>query len=156
MLKAVTQRVRTWTLQRLEQIGIVWVGWPDARMPPAWENGPAAPSDGGDEQEDWARRGDWLDGAATSQAAQRRAAPVSPGLTAAVWEAREAEVEAGSRPQQQLPGGDIDADGRLWRTHPHLPDRMDVLSAWLRLRERVQRGELGGADDSGEPIRPSA
>ena len=45
------------------------------------------------------------------------------------------------------PGGDAMSDGR-WR-HERLtfPARMDVLSAWLRLRERVDHKQLGGSMD---------
>jgi hypothetical protein len=48
---------------------------------------------------------------------------------------------------EQGTGGDVDAEGRLWRHHPHFPERMDVLHAWIALSERTQRGELGGAED---------
>jgi hypothetical protein len=44
-------------------------------------------------------------------------------------------------------GGDVTTG---WLGHTYLvalPGRMEILSAWLRLRERVERGELGGNAD---------
>lgn len=49
-------------------------------------------------------------------------------------------------------GGDVDSAGGLWRQHPHFPERMDVLSAWLRLRERTHSSALGGRHDGWEPL----
>jgi hypothetical protein len=44
------------------------------------------------------------------------------------------------------PGGDILARGTI-QPHAPLPLRMDVVSAWLRLRERVVCGKVGGIYD---------
>jgi hypothetical protein len=46
------------------------------------------------------------------------------------------------------PGGDLDAGERLSRTgRTYVPGLKRTVSTWLRLYERVQRGELGGALD---------
>ncbi|HEX9055995.1 MAG TPA: hypothetical protein VF818_00545 [Ktedonobacterales bacterium] len=46
------------------------------------------------------------------------------------------------------PGGDVEASGRLTRHHCiWVPGLKQTVSTWLRLYERVQRGELGGATD---------
>jgi hypothetical protein len=45
------------------------------------------------------------------------------------------------------PAGDVTVAGLGRHDLLALPGRMDVLSAWLRLRERVERNELGGPAD---------
>lgn len=47
-------------------------------------------------------------------------------------------------------GGDVLRANSTRVARVSLPQRMDVLSAWLRVRERVQSGQLGGTTD-GEP-----
>ncbi len=53
------------------------------------------------------------------------------------------------REQMEMgPGGDVDANGRLSRTgRTYAPGLKRTVSIWLRLYERVQRGELGGRLD---------
>lgn len=48
-------------------------------------------------------------------------------------------------------GGDITRGGDQRFDRVQHPQRMEVLSVWVRLRERVERGQLGGrADGAGE------
>jgi len=66
--------------------------------------------------------------------------PYREGPAKVELDARRSVIEMG-------PGGDVDADGRRRGQRPSFPQRMDVLGSWLRLRERVVRGMLGGATD---------
>ena len=69
--------------------------------------------------------------------------PYSDGPDKAELDARRSLIEMGS-------GGDVVAKG-VGRNQPiSLPLRMDILGAWLRLRERVVQSELGGADDGAD------
>jgi hypothetical protein len=46
------------------------------------------------------------------------------------------------------PGGDVDADGRFARRgNTYVPSLKQTVSVWMRLHERVRRGDLSGADD---------
>jgi hypothetical protein len=49
-------------------------------------------------------------------------------------------------------GGDVETGGRV-RGHGrgYVPSLKRTVSAWVRLRERVERGDLGGAYDAGTP-----
>lgn len=65
----------------------------------------------------------------------------SPWLRADWLDAEREQMELG-------PGGDVDANGRLTRTgRTYAPGLKRTVSIWLRLYERVQRGELGGRLD---------
>jgi hypothetical protein len=143
MLYKGAQWIRSWTLRRLEAIGITYVGKRDACALSAPGDVPTEDQPCADEQCDWEARGDWIDWRGSRTAALHRAPHAVP------FEAmRDADdVETPGWQLEQGSGGDIDADGRLWRSHPHLPERAEVLSAWLRLHERVHRGEVGGAAD---------
>ncbi|HEY7832105.1 MAG TPA: hypothetical protein VIG30_00955 [Ktedonobacterales bacterium] len=44
-------------------------------------------------------------------------------------------------------GGDITRGSGQRFASVHIPQRMDLLSAWLRLRERIENGQLGGSED---------
>jgi hypothetical protein len=49
---------------------------------------------------------------------------------------------------EQGSGGDLDSDGRLTRRgHLYVPGLKRTVSAWVRLHERVRRGDLGGPED---------
>jgi hypothetical protein len=65
--------------------------------------------------------------------------PYVEGTDKAALDARRLSVELGA-------GGDILAHGPA-QPDPFLPLRMDVISTWLRLRERVISGEVGGLGD---------
>jgi hypothetical protein len=50
------------------------------------------------------------------------------------------------------PGGDLDADGGFARCgNGFVPGLKRTVSVWVRLHERVKRGDLGGADDGLPP-----
>ncbi len=66
--------------------------------------------------------------------------PYCEGPAKVAFDARRSFIEMG-------PGGDVDADGKWRGQRPSFPQRMDVLGTWLRLRERVVQGKLGGATD---------
>ena len=78
--------------------------------------------------------------------AARRRMPERPPWFEPDWlDAERERLEAG-------PGGDVDADQRLTRTgRIYVPSLMQTVSIWLRLYERVQRGELGGPLDGHVP-----
>ncbi len=65
--------------------------------------------------------------------------PYTEGVDKAELDARRLNAELGA-------GGDILAQGSARRA-PSLPLRMDILSAWLRLREKVTSGAAGGDSD---------
>lgn len=69
---------------------------------------------------------------------------------------RYAQVEAAQANMEIEPGRDVDVDERLTRSgHGYVPGLKRTMSMWLRLFERVQRCELGGAYD-GRPTVASA
>lgn len=53
------------------------------------------------------------------------------------------DLEAGA-------GGDVTLSGNWHAQQFALPQRMDVLSAWVGLSQRVARGEVGGSEDGEE------
>jgi hypothetical protein len=62
-------------------------------------------------------------------------------LDVAALDAARERLEAG-------PGGDVDEGERLTRAGLcYVPGLKRTVSAWLRLSERVQQGELGGPED---------
>lgn len=66
--------------------------------------------------------------------------PYANGADKAELDARRLDAELG-------PGGDILREGIAMRRRPSLPLRMDIISAWLRLREKVITGAVGGDND---------
>jgi hypothetical protein len=66
--------------------------------------------------------------------------PYAEGADKAELDARRLDAELG-------PGGDILQQRATARRHPTLPLRMDIISAWLRLREKVIIGTVGGESD---------
>lgn len=63
-----------------------------------------------------------------------------------------AQLEAARAHMEVGPGGDVDLDGRLTRMgRGYVPGLKRTVSIWLRLYERVQHGELGGAHDGRPP-----
>jgi hypothetical protein len=62
------------------------------------------------------------------------------------WNA--AELDAARERIEFGPGGDLDAAGRPPRHDTwYVPGLKHTLHVWLRLYERVQRGEVGGHQD---------
>jgi hypothetical protein len=66
--------------------------------------------------------------------------PYAEGDDKAELDARRLDAELG-------PGGDILRQRATTRRHPSLQLRMDIISAWLRLREKVTAGAIGGDSD---------
>ena len=66
--------------------------------------------------------------------------PYTEGADKAELDARRLDAELGS-------GGDILQQRATTRRFPSLPLRMDIISAWLRLREKVIIGAVGGESD---------
>jgi hypothetical protein len=66
--------------------------------------------------------------------------PYAEGVDKAELDARRLDAELG-------PGGDILQQTTTTRRHSPLPMRMDIISAWLRLREKVMSGAVGGISD---------
>ena len=66
--------------------------------------------------------------------------PYAEGTDKTELDARRLEAELG-------PGGDILQQKVIILRHPTLPLRMDIISAWLRLREKVIAGAIGGDSD---------
>lgn len=48
------------------------------------------------------------------------------------------------------PGGDVDAGGSRRGQRLSFPQRLDVVGTWLRLRERVVLGQMGGPGDGAD------
>jgi hypothetical protein len=72
--------------------------------------------------------------------------PDPPTVRESVLDAIREEIESG-------PGGDVDAGGRLTRAgQTYVPGLKRTVSVWLRLYERVQQGQLGGAEDGATPL----
>lgn len=68
--------------------------------------------------------------------------PYTEGADKVELDARRLDAELG-------PGGDILRQRTTRRRYPSLPLRMDIISAWLRLREKVIIGAVGGDNDGG-------
>lgn len=66
--------------------------------------------------------------------------PYTEGVDKVELDARRLDAELG-------PGGDILRQRTTIRRYPSLPLRMDIISAWLRLREKVLIGVIGGDSD---------
>ena len=66
--------------------------------------------------------------------------PYTEGVDKVELDARRLDAELG-------PGGDILRQRTTIRRYPSLPLRMDIISAWLRLREKVITGAVGGESD---------
>lgn len=94
----------------------------------------------------------YLPGLPAGQASGRRQRAIemtfqpSPTLDPYVEGSDKAELDARRLKRELGPGGDILARGFVQRD-ASLPLRMDIVSAWLRLRERVIAGEVGGVCD---------
>src|SRR5260221_8294353 len=59
----------------------------------------------------------------------------------------EAEADERRLTLERGPGGDVTRETPARGQRLSFPQRMDVVSAWLRLRARALRGEVGGAGD---------
>lgn len=70
----------------------------------------------------------------------------SPALDPYVEGTDKAELDVRRLNAELGAGGDILAQGSV-RPYLSLPLRMDIISAWLHLRERVMSGTVGGASD---------
>jgi hypothetical protein len=68
--------------------------------------------------------------------------PYAEGIDKAELDVRRLNAELGA-------GGDVLRESGAIRRNPSLPLRMDIISAWLRLRERVLTGAVGGDGDGG-------
>lgn len=83
--------------------------------------------------------------AETGTHAQSPSNPYIEGPDKAALDARRLLIESGA-------GGDVAASG-TWLLS--LPSRMDVVQRWLRLRERVVRGQIGGDMDGAGDVDAS-
>ncbi|HKT38188.1 MAG TPA: hypothetical protein VJR48_07430 [Ktedonobacterales bacterium] len=122
------------TPQMLEYVAIRVVERQDIDLLPSLRYLPGAPA---------AR----ANGNGRQQRAVETAFRPSPVLDPYAESADKTELDARRLDAELGPGGDILQQRATTRRHPTLPLRMDIISAWLRLREKVTTGALGGAYD---------